>query len=154
MAVEIERKFLVIGQPWKTWKAGVYYQQGYLSKDIHATTRVRLAGDKGYLTVKGKTDGISRLEFEYNIPQQDAQQLLSLCTGIIEKTRYLYEHQGHVWELDVFHGDNQGLVVAEIELKNIDEAFAKPSWIGLEVSNDVRYFNSSLSSTPWASWVK
>lgn len=153
MAVEIERKFLVHGHPWHTWNTGTVYQQGYLAKGRHAMTRVRVAGAQGYLTIKGKTEGISRLEFEYQIPHEDALALLQLCESrIISKTRYLYVYEGHTWEVDVFNEDNEGLVLAEIELQTADEPFQKPSWLGAEVSHDPRYFNSSLSKNPWSHW--
>ena len=153
MAIEIERKFLVKGTPWLTWPSGCEYKQGYLSKGLHSITRVRLAGTQGYLTIKGKADGISRQEFEYMIPASDALELLKMAqSAIVHKTRYIREYQGHQWEVDVFHGDNEGLVVAEIELQSVNESFAVPPWLGEEVSDDRRYANSSLSSNPWCNW--
>ena len=151
--VEIERKFLVRGQPWVHWGAGTPYRQGYLSRGLHSTTRVRIAGERGVLTLKGKTVGISRLEFEYEIPLAHAQSLMSLCEGgIISKRRWAIEHAGHTWEVDVFEGLNQGLVVAEIELSAEDEPFERPDWLDREVSDDPRYTNGALSRTPWSSW--
>ncbi len=153
MAIEIERKYLVLGQPWRAWGEGVPYKQGYLSRGAHSTTRVRLAGRVGQLTVKGKTEGISRLEFEYEIPAADAEELIALCEGgVILKRRWRVPHGEHVWEVDVFEGDNEGLVVAEIELSSPDEPFARPEWIGEEVSLDERYSNGALSRRPWRSW--
>ena len=150
MPLEIERKFLVKGQPWLTWSEGKDYRQGYLSKGLHTITRIRVAGTQGYITIKGKADGISRTEFEYTIPATDALELLEMAEGaIIHKTRYIHEYQGHCWEVDVFHGDNQGLVVAEIELQSVDEDFTHPPWLGDEVSDDYRYSNASLSRHPW-----
>ena len=151
--VEIERKFLVTGAPWEGWGAGVEYRQGYLSRGAHSTTRVRVAGARGLLTVKGKTVGVSRLEFEYEIPLAHARALLALCEGdIISKRRWCVEHEGHTWELDVFEGANEGLVVAEIELSAEDEVFARPPWLGREVSDDPRYTNGALSRQSWRSW--
>ena len=151
--VEIERKFLVQGSPWVDWGAGVPYQQGYLSRGAHSTTRVRIAGDQGVLTIKGKTIGISRLEFEYEVPLAHAQSLLALCEGdIISKRRWRVTYEGHVWELDVFEGANEGLVVAEIELATEEETFARPAWLGEEVSDDPRYTNGALSRRPWSAW--
>jgi len=153
MGIEIERKYLVEGEPWRAWGEGVPYQQGYLSRGAHSTTRVRLAGAVGQLTVKGKTEGISRLEFEYEIPAADAEELIALCEGgVILKRRWRVPHGDHVWEVDVFVGDNAGLVVAEIELQSPDESFARPAWLGEEVSHDPRYSNGALSRHPWRAW--
>lgn len=151
--IEIERKFLVEGKPWLTWGPGVFYQQGYLSRGAHSTTRIRIAGHQGYLTIKGKTIGISRLEFEYEVPLAHARSLLSLCEGdLISKYRWCIEHEGHTWEVDVFEGANEGLVVAEIELSSENETFIRPSWLGHEVSEDPRYTNGALSRLPWTMW--
>lgn len=151
--VEIERKFLVRGEPWRDWGPGVPYQQGYLSRGAHSTTRVRIAGETGLLTIKGKTIGISRLEFEYEVPLAHARSLLALCEGeLISKRRWRVEHEGHVWELDVFEGSNAGLVVAELELDAEEERFVRPSWLGREVSDDPRYTNGALSRHPWSIW--
>ena len=154
MASEIERKFLVRADLWKPADAGVLYRQGYLSSAKERVVRVRIAGPKGFLTVKGLTSGVTRLEFEYEISASDARIMLdSLCEWpLIEKTRYRETHDGHIWEIDVFHGDNDGLVVAEIELPSADAAFSKPAWLGAEVSYDPRYFNNNLGINPYRNW--
>jgi CYTH domain-containing protein len=152
MAVEIERKFLVMGQPWLQ-VLGVVYQQGYLNRDKTRTVRVRIAGEAAFLTIKGVNVGATRAEFEYPIPLADAEALLALCDGpLIQKTRYLLDHAGTRWELDVFEGDNAGLVVAEVELESEDQAFARPDWLGDEVTQDARYFNSNLAVHPYCRW--
>lgn len=152
MGVEIERKFLVVGTDWKS-VAGVQIRQGYLNRDKARTVRVRVAGDTAFLTVKGISHGATRAEFEYAIPLDDAQQLLTLCDGpLIEKTRYVIPYQGTTWEVDEFGGDNAGLVVAEVELLSEDQPFARPPWLGAEVTQDARYFNSSLASVPYGQW--
>ena len=153
MAVEIERKYLVMGQPWLQ-VPGVVYQQGYLNRDKTRTVRVRIAGEAAFLTIKGVNVGATRAEFEYPIPLADAEALLALCDGpLIEKTRYLLDHAGTRWELDVFAGDNAGLVVAEVELASEDQAFARPDWLGDEVTQDARYFNSNLAVHPYCRWA-
>lgn len=153
MAVEIERKYLVMGQPWLQ-VPGVVYRQGYLNRDKTRTVRVRIAGEAAFLTIKGVNVGATRAEFEYPIPLADAEALLSLCDGpLIEKTRYLLDHAGTRWELDVFAGDNAGLVVAEVELASEDQAFARPDWLGVEVTQDARYFNSNLAVHPYCRWA-
>ncbi|MFK8111424.1 MAG: CYTH domain-containing protein [Rubripirellula sp.] len=152
MATEIERKFLVTDAQWKTAEP-VYYCQGYLNRDKHRTVRVRIAGDKGVLTIKGITTGASRPEFEYAIPLEDAQQLLPLCEQpLIEKNRRIVSHAGMNWEVDEFLGQNEGLVVAEIELTSEQQAFAKPDWVGTEVTEDPRYYNSNLATNPFQNW--
>lgn len=153
MGVEIERKFLVKGEPWLA-VPGVAYRQGYLNRDKARTVRVRIAGKTAFLTVKGQSVGATRAEFEYPIPMEDAKALLALCDGpLIEKTRYLLDHAGTRWELDVFAGDNAGLVVAEVELESEDQVFARPDWLGEEVTQDVRYFNSNLAQHPYCRWA-
>lgn len=150
MATEIERKFLVTGDGWESASAGTRIAQGYLSIDADRTVRVRLAGNEAWLTIKGRSEGISRAEFEYPIPPDDARELLKLCLpSVIDKTRHRIPFGGHVWEVDVFHGDNEGLVVAEVEL--VDESVLPeiPPWAGVEVSDDPRYYNSSLSKLPF-----
>ncbi|MFA6903797.1 MAG: CYTH domain-containing protein [Gallionellaceae bacterium] len=152
MATEIERKFLVKGDAWRKGEATLY-RQGYLNRDKERTVRVRVAGDKAYLTIKGISTGAVRAEFEYEIPVADAEQLLLLCDGpLIEKTRFLFPWAGMMWEVDEFHGENNGLVVAEIELQSADQPFDKPSWVGNEVTDDKRYYNSSLAVHPYSSW--
>jgi adenylate cyclase len=154
MAKEIERKFLVIGDEWKRGVTGVSYRQGYLSTVKERTVRVRTVGDKGFLTIKGVTVGVTRSEFEYSIPTADADALLNdLCERpLIEKTRYKIQHAGLTWEIDEFFGDNRGLVVAEVELKDEHQAVERPSWVGTEVSGDPRYFNSNLIKMPFSQW--
>ena len=154
MGIEIERKFLVVGKDWKDGVHGRRLRQGYLSLDKERTVRVRVAGEAAWLTVKGLTTGLARQEFEYAIPPADAHQLLDeLCLRpLIEKTRYELSHAGHRWEVDEFEGANAGLVVAELELEHPDEAFARPSWLGREVSDDPRYFNASLVRHPFRDW--
>lgn len=155
MAKEIERKFLVRSDAWRAdARPGVPYVQGYLATEPKATVRVRVAGDRGYLTVKGKATGATRDEFEYEVPEGDARQMLELCGARVEKTRYLVPHRGHDWEVDVFGGENDGLVVAEIELRSETEEFARPAWAGEDVTSDHRYANASLSRQPYASWKK
>ena len=154
MGEEIERKFLVHGERWRDGATGTLYRQGFLSTEPERTVRVRVAGERGWITVKGRTAGARRAEFEYEIPAADAREMLdTLCKRpLIEKVRYTVRAGGHVWEIDVFQGDNAGLVVAEIELEAEDEAFEKPSWIGDEVTEDPRYFNSSLVEHPYSAW--
>ena len=154
MGLEIERKFLVIGTAWQTLAAGALTRQGYLSSAAERTVRVRIAGDQGFLTVKGKSRGLSRAEFEYAIPVEDAAAMLDgLCEKpLIEKTRYLVPFGAHTWEVDEFHGANAGLVVAEVELASADDEPALPPWIGREVSLDPRYFNTNLVKRPFTTW--
>lgn len=152
MAAEIERKFLV-KEGWRPQANGVRIAQGYLSTVPERTVRVRIKGEKGYLTVKGRNAGIRRAEYEYEIPLADAEAMLALCEQpLIEKRRYLVPYEGYTWEVDVFAGANEGLVVAEIELPAEDAAFAKPDWAGAEVSGDARYYNSSLIRHPYREW--
>ncbi len=155
MKKEIERKFLVQGEEWRKNAQGVLYRQGYLLTDKNKVIRLRVAGDKGYLTIKKKNEGIQREEFEYSIPKEDAESLLPLCEPvIIEKIRYtLNADHGLVWEIDEFLGENQGLILAEIELKEETQEFSLPCFIGKEVSFDPRYFNSSLSKMPYQKWA-
>ncbi len=154
MSKEIERKFLVSGTAWKAGANGRRVRQGYLSVERDRTVRVRAVGDRGWLTVKGPTVGLARAEYEYEVPLADADAMLSdLCTPpLIEKTRYEVCHAGHRWEIDEFHGANEGLVVAEIELASEDEAFERPPWLGAEVSDDPRYFNANLVRRPFSTW--
>lgn len=152
MAEEIERKFLVTGTAWKAG-GGERFRQGYLSSVPERTVRVRVAGEQGFLTIKGVNRGLARAEFEYPIPLADAEALLVLCeTPLIEKTRYRIQHGAHLWEVDEFHGVNAGLVVAEVELRSADEEPERPDWVGAEVSDDPRYFNASLVKCPFTTW--
>lgn len=154
MAKEIERKFLVVGDSWRS--LGIYelYRQGYLSTVAERTVRVRIIGSMAFLTIKGLTEGVSRLEFEYPIPLADAQLMLdNLCERpLIEKIRYKIAFGQHIWEIDEYHGDNQGLIVAEIELQDETEKFELPEWIGAEVSDDPRYYNANLVAYPFTRW--
>lgn len=145
MATEIERKFLVVGEGWRNGQPGARYCQGYLTTK-RITVRVRRAANHAYLTIKGPARGISRPEFEYPIPVEDAETMLrTLCKRpLVEKTRYAVFFAGKEWAVDVFSGKNAGLVLAEIELSNPDEPFEMPPWIGEEVTHDKRYKNSSL----------
>jgi adenylate cyclase len=152
VGIEIERKFLVVNDAWRSAPA-VFYSQGYLNRAKERTVRVRIAGDQGYLTIKGATSNASRAEFEYSIPLVDATELMQLCEQpLIEKYRRKIEHQGFIWEVDEFLGDNLGLVVAEIELPAVDTPFALPDWIGQEVTEDARYYNSNLAVQPFNRW--
>ena len=153
MAKEIERKFLVKKELWRPKDEGVAIAQGYLAADAARAVRVRLAGERACLTVKGPTKGIERLEFEYEIPPQDARAMLALCERPwIEKRRYRERYGAHIWEIDCFSGENEGLIVAEIELAHADEAFEAPPWLGEEVSEDSRYLNASLLRLPFSRW--
>lgn len=155
MALEIERKFLVDKTLWEKLlkPAGDFFRQGYLLTAPEKTIRVRLTQNEAYLTIKGKTEGATRPEFEYQIPQTDARELLDHFTeaGLI-KTRYKIMHAGKLWEVDEFAGENQGLILAEIELTAEDEAFARPEWVTQEVTHDKRYYNSQLSVNPYRNW--
>ncbi len=154
MVQEIERKFLVTNDAWRQNANGTRVRQGFLSTEPARTVRVRVAGDRGTLTIKGKTVGATREEFEYDIPCEQAEQLLdTLCLRpLIEKVRYVLREGAHNWEVDVFEGENAGLVVAEIELKREDEVFERPDWLGREVTHDPRYFNANLVSNPYRTW--
>ena len=155
MPTEIERKFLVAGDFRPFVRTSERIAQGYLCSDPEKTVRVRLKGDKGYLTLKGagNATGASRHEWEYEIPAQDVRELLALCTtGIIDKTRHYVPAGKHTFEVDVFHGDNEGLVVAEIELDDENEFFEHPAWLGKEVTGDAKYYNASLSKNPYKDW--
>ncbi|MCQ2188869.1 MAG: CYTH domain-containing protein [Paludibacteraceae bacterium] len=153
MNVEIERKFLMSDDSWRAEAGeGVHYAQGYLNKNGN-TVRVRIAGSKGYLTIKSKTVSFSRMEFEYEIPVDDAKAMLPLSqTPIVEKYRYKIKRGKHTWEIDEFLGDNEGLIVAEIELESEAETFDVPQWIGQEVTGDKRYYNSHLAENPYKNW--
>jgi len=153
MGVEIERKYLVINDDWRLLGVPVQYAQGYLVADGERTVRVRVAGANGFLTVKGKSQGFSRLEFEYLVPREEALEMLQLSvTPMIEKYRTKISYEGKIWEVDEFEGDNKGLIIAEIELKSEGQTFSIPPWIGQEVTGDIRYFNSSLAKNPFKNW--
>lgn len=151
MGSEIERKFLVRGDGWKPGPPGVLQRQGYLSTE-DPTVRVRIEGERATLAVKGAQKGLTRPEFEYGIPLSDAEEMLRLCGFVVEKTRHVREFGGRRWEVDEFHGANEGLVIAEIELAREDESFALPLWLGAEVSRDPRYRVSSLARNPYRKW--
>ncbi|MEQ8465867.1 CYTH domain-containing protein [Coleofasciculus sp. E1-EBD-02] len=155
MAIEIERKFLVKGDQWRTLGQGMLYRQGYISTQNLTTVRVRLVGDQGYLTIKGKTENFSRVEYEYPIPGSDAQEMLeTLCDRpLIEKTRYRIECQGLVWEVDEFIGENEGLIFAEVELTQENQDVDLPDWIGKEVTGDPNYYNANLVRHPFSQWL-
>ncbi len=161
MGIEIERKFTVTSESWRSdVEKSVRMAQGYVN-DIaamnsgtqKASVRVRIAGDRAFLNLKSRELGHTRQEFEYEIPVADAEALLKLCVGgLIEKTRYYVGHAGFLWEVDVFEGDNAGLVVAEIELPSADTVFAKPDWAGREVTDELRYCNLALADYPYSRW--
>jgi adenylate cyclase len=154
VSLEIERKFLVRDARWKKLGQGVLLRQGYLSSQPDRIVRVRIEGGAAMLTIKGRTVGATRAEWEYPIPMKDAHAFLSdLCEKpIIEKMRYRIRHDGMVWEVDEFMGDNAGLVVAEIELEAEDQQFSRPDWVAEEVTHDARYFNANLLRRPYSRW--
>lgn len=154
MAKEIERKFLVDIHRMAPLVNGQHIQQGYLPMANNSVVRVRILGESAYLTLKGQTHGFSRSEFEYAIPVADAQEMIAeLCEGpIVDKTRYNILHEQHTWEVDIFHGDNEGLIVAEIELSDEKEKFTRPEWVMEEVTGDVKYYNSNLLKHPFSQW--
>ena len=153
MPVEIERKFLVDGNSWRNGQ-GIRICQGYLNRDKERTVRVRLSGEKAFLTIKGMNSGATRAEYEYEIPVSHAEELLKICDGpVLEKIRYVVDYNGIIWEVDEFLGENEGLIVAEVELKSEDQSFDRPDWIGSEVTADPRYFNSNLCSHPYCKWL-
>ncbi len=152
MGLEIERKYLVTGDGWKQGTPQ-RLMQGYLNTEPGRTVRVRIAGDLAFLTIKGKTSGVSRSEFEYTIPIEDAKQLLLLCgDAVIEKCRYSLRIDNLVWEVDEFFGANAGLVVAEVELESESQLIHLPDWVGEEVSGALKYYNSSLVQFPYSKW--
>ena len=152
MAIEIERKFLVEGTDWRTADP-TYICQGYLNRDKERTVRIRVFGEQARITIKGISVGASRAEFEYWIPMEDGKQMLQLCESpLIEKNRHTVKFRNKLWEIDEFLGANQGLIVAEIELNSEDEPFEFPPWVGQEVTDDPKYFNSKLSIHPFSNW--
>ena len=151
---EIEYRFLVEDTSWLQGE-GVRITQGYLNQDKHRTVRLRIAGDNAYLTIKGLTVNATRPEFEYEIPAAHANELMLLCEGaLVEKTRYFVTYEGFLWSVDVFHGLNEGLCIAEIELESEDQPFAKPDWAGPDITREFIYANSSLSVTPYTTWLR
>lgn len=153
--MEIERKFLVCADGWKENAKATPIAQGYIVNSPEVVVRARRKGDKSFLTIKADRGGISRLEFEYEIPKADVEQMLKeLCGDAIEKTRYKVQVGKLTWEVDEFHGVNDGLILAEVELESADQAFEKPDWAGPEVSEDKRFFNAYIAETPFSSWGK
>ena len=154
MAIEIERKFLVKEKPFSIAKRSLKINQGYIINEKSKVIRVREKGDDYFLTIKGNNIGISRLEYDFPISKEDAKELIfHFCkTTLIEKTRHYIEHEEHTWEVDEFHGKNNGLIVAEIELESEDEKFEIPDWVGEEVTQDDRYYNMNLAIHPFTSW--
>lgn len=156
MAIEIERKFLLVSEAWRPLVSrSEIFRQGYLSNTPHASVRVRIADDKATLNIKGMTIGVQRPEYEYDIPLADATALLEqLCERpLIEKTRHFVEFGGNWWEIDEFHGDNAGLIVAEVELDSPDQVIAIPAWVGKDVSHLERYYNVRLAQYPYNRWT-
>lgn len=154
MGMEIERKYLMASDGWRGLAEGADYRQGYLSMVKERTVRVRTIADRGFLTIKGISTGASRREYEYEIPAEEAHEMLDeLCERpLIEKRRFEISHAGLIWEIDEFSGDNAGLIIAEVELESEDQLIDIPSWIGEEVTGDPRYFNSSLVANPFSTW--
>lgn len=154
MAIEIERKFLINGDFRKDVTHSYRITQGYLCSQSGRTVRVRRRDNQGFLTIKGKSEdgGLSRFEWEKEINLDDAEQLMSLCGVVIDKVRHIVPFGGHIFEVDEFYGDNEGLIVAEIELKSPDEPFLKPGWLGEEVTGDKKYYNSKLAKNPYKYW--
>ena len=155
MAIEIERKFLLSNETWRAQvQRAEHMRQGYLAGSEHCSIRIRLTDHDAHINIKSATLGISRTEFEYRVPIADAEIMLdTLCgTRTLAKTRHYVHHAGHEWEIDEFHGANAGLVVAELELGACDESFARPTWLGEEVSADTRYYNSCLVEHPYSRW--
>lgn len=157
MAIEIEHKFLLANDDWRQFvSSSIDYKQGYLSSQATSSIRVRVSDNHAWLNIKSATVGTQRHEYEYEIPLADASEILdTLCKKpLIQKTRYFIKNNGNTWEIDEFYGDNQGLVVAEIELSALDQHFEKPSWVGAEVTNDRRYYNNNLAVQPYSTWTK
>lgn len=155
MAIEIEHKFLLANDGWRKHVShSVLYRQGYLSSQPTSSIRVRISDNQAWLNIKSATIGTQRHEYEYEIPLSDAHEILNnLCLKpVIEKTRHFVMHENHQWEIDEFDGENAGLIVAEIELEAADEIFAKPDWLGEEVTQDVRYYNNNLARQPYNLW--
>lgn len=155
MGLEIERKYLVINDDWKSFvESEAHLKQGYLTAQRGITVRVRIVDEQARLTIKGGVTGISRLEYEYAIPLADAREMFHnlVSGGVIDKTRYRVRCGDHLWDLDLFHGENDGLVMAEIELESETEAFQLPGWVGQEVTGDARYYNANLIRAPYRTW--
>ncbi len=154
MPLEIERKFLVDTRKWNPTDEGTRLVQAYLSIDPNPTVRIRIAGEKAFLTIKGRSKTISRPEYEYQIPVDEAQEMMNLAiSNPVEKIRYEIMHEGFLWEVDVFLGKNDGLIIAELELESENQTFPRPDWLSTEVSGDRRYYNSFLSEHPFLEWT-
>lgn len=155
MAIEIERKFLVIRHKLPALQNGTLIQQAYIPTTNNTTVRIRLAGEQALLTIKTRAINLTRLEYEYSIPVADAREILDeVCSAhLVEKQRYLVQHAGLTWEVDVFQGSNDGLIVAEVELEQEDQRVDLPPWAGEEVSHDLKYNNRSLATSPYNSWT-
>jgi len=156
MGIEIERKFLVKHSKLPiVANEEIYIKQGYILNSKEKVVRIRVTNNSAFITIKGQNNGISRQEFEYSIPYNEGIELLeNMCNDIIEKTRYICNINDTTWEIDFFHGDNEGLIIAEVELINESETFSRPEWLGEEVSNDVKYYNNNLISNPYKNWRK
>ncbi len=154
MAIEIERKYLLANDEWRGLTQGTSYRQGYVCNQKDKTVRIRTDGVKGILTIKGEGNGLARAEYEYRIPLDDANEILdTMCDDPpIEKTRYCIEYQGFIWEVDEFHGANNGLLIAEVELESEDQHAPIPHWIGEEVTGELRYYNAYLVQHPYSTW--
>jgi CYTH domain-containing protein len=157
MGTEIERKFLVNKEKWSqvTKEKKALYRQGYIVSDPEKSIRVRLTDKEAFITIKGLTTGASRAEFEYSIPVTDAQQLLDgFCDSVVSKTRNFIHYDNKLWEVDEFSGDNEGLIIAEIELDSEEEQFSRPDWVDKEVTGEKKYYNLNLAKDPYKNWNK
>ena len=155
MAIEIEHKFLLANEDWRrSIQKSVKYKQGYLSSQPTSSIRIRISDNQAWLNIKSATIGTERSEFEYEIPLTDAEEIITTLCGkpLIEKTRHLVPNDHNIWEIDEFEGDNQGLIVAEIELSKIGQNFIRPHWLGEEVTQDLRYYNNNLAVNPYKNW--
>ncbi len=154
MAMEIEWKFLVNNSSWReVATSSTSMRQGYICSSVRATGRIRIVGEKAYITLKGRLSNLSRREFEYEIPLPDGIAMLNdMCGNVISKTRYTVPYAGKTWEVDVFEGENSGLTVAELEVEREDEIFTRPPWLGINVTDDPRYSNSMLAQNPYKNW--
>ncbi|XPV68468.1 MAG: CYTH domain-containing protein [Halarcobacter sp.] len=155
MGIEIERKYLIDKQKLINLKNGINIKQGYINTTDNTVVRLRIKGAKGFLTIKGENKGATRLEFEYEIPLEEANEMLEkLCSKpIIEKTRYEISYESHLWEVDIFYGDNEGLIIAEVELKDENETIILPPWIKKDVTGDIKYYNNQLMKNPYKNWI-
>jgi CYTH domain-containing protein len=156
LAIEIERKFLIKSDEWRNSDNGTNYKQGYISTDNERTVRIRISETMAYLTIKGKSERAKRLEYEYEIPIEDAKEMLNKLSKkpIIEKVRYKVNYKGLTWEVDEFFGDNKGLILAEVELIDENQKVEIPDWIGEEVTGDPKYYNANLIQNPYKNWIK